>query len=177
VARIQIPYTFGALSPESITVQWAGRRAQPQPAHDAGSATGVASGHEPATFVAADNVEERTFCPCCPAPTWPWAARLRTDPTNSSVAEARDDPAAMEFGGPSPGTPSTTSAEKTFSTPSSTRIPGTPIDYKTQAEPWPTTARLACTSFTCAVGSRPALREGGSQHRLLRRSPDGVRLI
>src|SRR5688572_2702567 len=62
VARIQIPYTFAALNPESITVQWGG------PARSLNRTTlqdprlewhTVTTG----TFVAADNVEEPDVLP------------------------------------------------------------------------------------------------------------------
>ena len=65
VARIQIPYTFAALNPETITVQWGG------PARTLNRATlqdprlewhTVTSG----TFVAADNVEEPDVLPVLP---------------------------------------------------------------------------------------------------------------
>ena len=65
VARIQIPYTFTALNPETITVQWGG------PARTLNRPTlqdprlewhTVTSG----TFVAADNVEEPDVLPVLP---------------------------------------------------------------------------------------------------------------
>src|SRR5262249_51525056 len=65
VARIQIPYTFASLSPETITVQWGG------PARTQSRTTfqdprlewhTVTSG----TFVAADNVQEPDVLPVLP---------------------------------------------------------------------------------------------------------------
>src|SRR5262245_22609418 len=95
VARIQIPYTFTSLNPESITVQWGG------PARALNRATmqdprlewhQVTSG----SFVAADNVEEPDVLPVLPkAYMSKGMFDARADPTNSAVPEARDDPAAM----------------------------------------------------------------------------------
>src|SRR3954452_8144448 len=65
VARVQIPYTFAALSPETVTVQWGG------PARTLNRTTlqdprlawhTVTSG----TFVAADNVQEPDVLPVLP---------------------------------------------------------------------------------------------------------------
>src|SRR5262249_43107844 len=65
VARIQVPYTFSSLNPESITVQWGG------PARTLNRTTlqdprlqwhTVTSG----TFVAADNVQEPDVLPVLP---------------------------------------------------------------------------------------------------------------
>src|SRR5215212_3063007 len=66
VARIQIPYTFASLSPETITVQWGGpvrtlnRTALQDPRLEWHA---VATG----TFVLADNVEEPDVLPLLPA--------------------------------------------------------------------------------------------------------------
>ncbi|HEY1376386.1 MAG TPA: hypothetical protein VGF55_06305, partial [Gemmataceae bacterium] len=95
VARIQIPYTFTSLTPESVTVQWGG------PARTLNRTTvqdprlewhTVTSG----TFVAADNVEEPDVLPVLPKD---YLSKGMLDaptiPTNNAVPETRDDPAAM----------------------------------------------------------------------------------
>src|SRR6185295_3866349 len=94
-ARIQIGYTFSTLAPETITVQWGG------PARTLNRTTlqdprlewhAVTSG----SFVAADNVEEPDVLPVLPSA---YLAKgmldAQTNPTNSGVAETRDDPAVM----------------------------------------------------------------------------------
>src|SRR4029079_11071785 len=96
VARIQIPYTFAALAPETITVQWGGpartlnRTALQDPRLEWHAVTS-------ATFVAADNVEEPDVLPVLPAS---YLAKgmldARTNPTASGMAPTRDDPAAMD---------------------------------------------------------------------------------
>jgi len=123
---------IAALSPESITVQWAGRRA-----------TSTAPMQDPrlewhlvtsGTFVAADNVESRTFCPCCPAPTWPWACSTpERDPPIAAWPRPRR-PGRDEFEDLH-GYPSTTPPRELFLHHHQPEFQH-PIDYKTQAEPW-----------------------------------------
>src|SRR5207342_792893 len=108
-----IPYTFTALNPETITVQWGG------PART----LNVAAFQDPriewhtvtsGTFVAADNVQEPDVLPVLPAA---YLAKGMLDsqavPTNSGVPETRDNPAVMDtmtF----PGFTEYDSAEKNF---------------------------------------------------------------
>ena len=135
VARIQIPYTFTSLNPETITVQWGG------PARTLNRTTmqdprlewhTVTSG----SFVAADNVQEPDVLPVLPAAYLAQGMLdARTDPTNSGVAETRDNPAVMDsmtF----TGYTEYDSAEKNFFYTIINQNGTTPIDYKTQAEPW-----------------------------------------
>src|SRR5262245_2676117 len=135
VARIQIPYTFTSLNPETITVQWGG------PARTLNRPTmqdprlewhTVTSG----TFVAADNVEEPDVLPVLPRD---YLAKgmldARTQPTAIAVAETRDDPAvmnAMTFSGYT----EYDYAQKNFFYTIINQNPGITIDYKTQSEPW-----------------------------------------
>src|SRR4051812_6497407 len=96
VARIQIPYMFTTLNPETITVQWGGpartlnRPTMQDPRLEWHTVTG-------GTFVAADNVEEPDVLPVLPRD---YLAKgmldARTDPTPSGVAETRDNPAVMD---------------------------------------------------------------------------------
>src|SRR5262245_44377532 len=113
VARVQIPYTFSALAPETVTVQWGG------PARTLNRPTlqdprlewhTVTSG----TFVAADNVEEPDVLPVLPRDTLSKGMLdARTDPTPSAVPETRDDPAVMK-GMNFPGYTKYDYAEKNF---------------------------------------------------------------
>ena len=158
VARIQIPYTFSALNPETITVQWGG------PARSLNRATmqdprlewhTVTSG----SFVAADNVQEPNVLPVLPAAYLALGMLdSQTDPTNSSVAETRDDPAvtdAMTF----TGYTEYDSAEKNFFYTIDNQNGGTPIDYKTQAEPWLYDRSSAMYELYFRSGFATALRE------------------
>src|SRR5262249_12365622 len=95
VARIQIPFTFTTLTPESVTVQWGGpartlnRATMQDPRLEWHTVTG-------GSFAAADNVEEPDVLPVLPKD---YLAKgmldARTQPTAGGVAETRDDPAAM----------------------------------------------------------------------------------
>src|SRR5262249_56501190 len=133
VARIQIPYTFTALDPATVTVQWGGPArtlnltTMQDPRLEWHPVTG-------GTFVAADNVEEPDVLPVLPGN---YLSRgmldARTDPTNSGVAETRDNPAvmdAMTF----TGYTEYDYAEKNFFYTIINQNGGTPIDYKTQPE-------------------------------------------
>jgi hypothetical protein len=135
VARVQVAYTFASLNPETITVQWGG------PARTLNRTTlqdprlewhTVTSG----SFVAADGVQEPDVLPVLPAAYLALGMLdAQTVPTNSGVAETRDDPAvtdAMTFGGYT----EYDSAEKNFFYTIVNQNGTTPIDYKTQAEPW-----------------------------------------
>src|SRR5262249_40492820 len=92
VARIQIPYTFATLNPETIRVQWGGPL----------RALNVATMQDPrlewhavttGSFVAGDNVEEPDVLPVLPKE---YLAKgmldAPTQPTANGVAETRDDP-------------------------------------------------------------------------------------
>src|SRR4029453_18470822 len=113
VARIQVPYTFTALNPETITVQWGG------PARTLNRATmqdprlqwhTVTSG----TFVAADNVEEPDVLPVLPgAYLSKGSPAPRPPPRPGNRPEARDNPAVMDST-TFPGYTEYDSAEKNF---------------------------------------------------------------
>src|SRR5262245_45908375 len=158
VARIQIPYTFTTLNPESITVQWGG------PARTLNVTTfqdprlnwhTVTSG----TFVAADNVEEPDVLPVLPgAYLSKGMLDARADPTNSGVAEARDNPAVMDtmtF----PGYTEADYAQKNFFYTIINQNGTTPIDYKTQAEPWLYDRSAGMYELYFRSGFATALRE------------------
>src|SRR5262249_11142934 len=135
VARVQIPYTFTALNPETVTVQWGG------PARTLNRATlqdprlewhTVTSG----TYVAAANVEEPDVLPVLPKE---YLAKgmfdAQTVPTTGGVAETRDDPAVMNSMTFS-GYTEYDYAEKNFFYTIINQNPGITVDYKTQSEPW-----------------------------------------
>jgi hypothetical protein len=158
VARIQIPYTFAALAPETITVQWGG------PARTLNRATmqdprlewhTVTSG----TFVAADNVEEPDVLPVLPKSHMAKGMfDARTQPTASGVAETRDDPAvmdAMTF----TGYTEFDYAQKNFFYTLINQNPGITIDYKTQPEPWLYDRSSAMYELYLRSGFATALRE------------------
>ncbi len=158
VARIQIPYTFSSLNPESVTVQWGG------PARALNRATmqdprlewhTVTSG----TFTAADNVEEPDVLPVLPREVLAKGLLdARTQPTANGVAETRDDPAAMNamtF----PGYTEYDYAEKNFFYTIINQNPGISIDYKTQAEPWLYDRSAGMYELYLRSGFATALRE------------------
>src|SRR5262249_24428213 len=92
-APFHIPHHLAALNPESVTVQWGGparalnRTTLQDPRIEWHTVTG-------GSFVAADSVQEPDVLPVLPAA---YLAKgmldARTDPTNSAVAETRDNPA------------------------------------------------------------------------------------
>jgi hypothetical protein len=135
VARIQIPYTFTSLNPESITVQWGGptrtlsRTTMQDPRIEWHTVT---SG----SFVAADNVQEPDVLPVLPKDYLALGMLdSQTQPTANGVAATRDDPAVMNsmtF----PGYTEYDYAEKNFFYTTINQNGSTPIDYKTQPEPW-----------------------------------------
>src|SRR5262249_27466945 len=152
------PYTFTALTPESITVQWGG------PARTMTRTTiqdprlewhAVTSG----TFVAADNVEEPDVLPVLPKA---YLARgmldARTDPTNDNVAETRDDMAVMNAT-TFTGYREYDSAQKNFFYTIINQNSTTPIDYKTQAEPWLYDRSSGMYELYLRSGFATALRE------------------
>src|SRR5262249_39473088 len=135
VARIQISHTFASLSPESVTVQWGG------PARTRNVATlqdprlnwhTVTSG----SFVAADNVQEPDVLPLLPGV---YLSKGMLDapvvPTNSGVAETRDDPAVMNAT-TFTGYNEFDSAQKNFFYTIINQNPGITVPYKTDPEPW-----------------------------------------
>lgn len=158
VARIQIPYTFASLNPESVTVQWGG------PAR----AINVTSIQDPrlewhtvtsGTFVAADQVEEPDVLPVLPKS---YIAKgmldARTEPFDGAVQETRDDPAtmaAMNF----PGYSEYDYAEKNFFYTIINQNPGVAIDYKTQSEPWQLDRSAGIFELYFRSGFATALRE------------------
>ncbi|MFO0966214.1 MAG: Calx-beta domain-containing protein [Gemmataceae bacterium] len=158
VARIQIPYTFTTLNPETITVQWGG------PSRTLNVTTlqdprlqwhQVTSG----TFVAADNVEEPDVLPVLPKDYLSKGMLdARTDPTNNNVVETRDDPAVMDaltFSGYA----ELDSAQKNFFYTIINQNPGISIDYKTQAEPWLYDRAAGMYELYFRSGFATALRE------------------
>jgi Calx-beta domain/FG-GAP-like repeat/Bacterial Ig-like domain (group 2)/ASPIC and UnbV len=158
VARVQIAYVFASLNPESITVQWGGptRSLNRTTLQDPrASWHTVTSG----TFVAADNVEEPDVLPVLPAA---YLAKgmldSRTDPTNSAVAETRDDPAVMDAKSFT-GYQEYDYAEKNFFYTIINQNPGITIDYKTQAEPWLYDRSAGMYELYFRSGFATALRE------------------
>jgi hypothetical protein len=158
VARIQITYTFSSLNPETITVQWGG------PART----LNVNSMQDPrvswhlvtsGTFVAADNVQEPNVLPVLPA-SYLALGMLdsQTTPDNASVGPTRDNPAVMN---------STTftgfneydSAEKNFFYTIINQNGSTPIDYKTDPEPWLYDRSSAMYQLYMRSGFATALQE------------------
>jgi hypothetical protein len=135
VARIQTSHTFASMNPENVTVQWGG------PARTQNVTTfqdprlnwhTVTSG----TFVAADNVQEPDVLPVLPgAYLSKGMLDAPTTPTNSSVAETRDDPAVMN-GTTFNGYNKLDSAQKNFFYTIINQNGSNPIDYKTDPEPW-----------------------------------------
>jgi hypothetical protein len=158
VARIQIAYTFTTLNPESITVEWGGAaRMQNRPAlqdprlewHT------VTSG----TYVAADNVQEPDVLPVLPkAYMAKGMLDARTDPTNGTVAETRDDPAvadAMTF----TGYTEYDNAQKNFFYTINNQNPGITVNYKTDPEPWLYDRASGMYELYLRSGFATALRE------------------
>src|SRR5262245_36534809 len=158
VARIQIPYTFNTLNPESITVQWGG------PARTLNRATmqdpriewhTVTSG----SFVAADNVEEPDVLPVLPAA---YLAKgmldARMQPDAVGVAESRDDPATMDAMSFS-GFTEFDYAQKNFFYTLINQNPRITIDYNTQAEPWLYDRSSGMYELYMRSGFATALRE------------------
>ena len=176
VARIQVPYTFTALNPETITVQWGGvartlnRTTLQDPRIEWHTVT---SG----TFVAADNVEEPDVLPVLPkAYLAKGMLDARTDPTANGVAETRDDPAvmdAMTFSGYT----EYDYAEKNFFYTIINQNPGITINYKTQAEPWLYDRASGMYELYLRSGFATALREAVRSHGLLCRPHQRVRLF
>lgn len=158
VARIQIPYTFAALSPESVTVQWGGpsrtlnRSAMQDPRIEWHQVT---SG----TFIAADNVEEPDVLPLLPKEYLSKGMLdARTQPTSNNVAETRDDPATMDsmtFTGYS----EYDYAEKNFFYTIINQNPGITINYKTDYEPWLYDRSTAMYELYLRSGFATSLRE------------------
>src|SRR5262245_33351336 len=158
VARIQIPYTFTALSPETITVQWGGpqrtlnRPTMQDPRLEWHTVTG-------GTFVAADNVEEPDVLPVLPRDYLVKGMfDARTQPTAAAVPETRDDPAVtdtMSF----PGYTEYDYAQKNFFYTIINQNGTTPIDYKTQAEPWLYDRSSGMYELYLRSGFATALRE------------------
>ena len=158
VARIQIPYTFAALSTESITVQWGGpartlnRATLQDPRLEWHTAT---SG----TFVSGDNVEEPDVLPVLPKE---YLAKgmldARTDPTSNAVAPTRDDPAvtdAMTFSGYT----ELDYAQKNFFYTIINQNPGITVNYKTDPEPWLYDRASGMYELYLRSGFTTALRE------------------
>jgi hypothetical protein len=158
VVRIQIPYTFTTLNPETITVQWGGpartlnRTTMQDPRIEWHSVT---SG----TLVAADNVEEPDVLPVLPKE---YLAKgmldARTDPTAYGVTEPRDDPAMMDSMTFS-GYTEYDYAEKNFFYTIINQNPDINIDYKTQAEPWLYDRSSGMYELYLRSGFATALRE------------------
>ena len=158
VARIQIPYTFASLNPESITVQWGG------PARTLNRPTlqdpriewhTVTSG----TFVAADNVEEPDVLPVLPKEYLALGMLdARTDPTNSSVAETRDDPAVTDLQ-TFTGFTEYDTAQKNFFYTIINQNPGITVPYKTDPEPWLYDRSAGVYELYLRSGFATALRE------------------
>ncbi|WP_254508368.1 Calx-beta domain-containing protein [Anatilimnocola floriformis] len=158
VARIQIPYTFSALSTESITVEWGGtartlnRTTLQDPRIEWHTVT---SG----TFVAGDNVEEPDVLPVLPKE---YLAKgmldARTDPTANAVAPTRDDPAvtdAMNFSGYT----ELDYAQKNFFYTIINQNPGITVNYKTDPEPWLYDRASGMYELYLRSGFTTALRE------------------
>jgi hypothetical protein len=158
VARIQIPYTFTMLSPETITVEWGGsartlnRTTLQDPRMEWHTVT---SG----TFAAADSVEEPDVLPLLPKE---YLAKgmldARTDPTAGGVGETRDDPAtmdAMNF----TGYTEYDYAEKNFFYTIINQNPGITIPYKTDPEPWLYDRSSGMYELYMRSGFATALRE------------------
>src|SRR6476620_8049173 len=158
VARVQIPYTFTTLNPETITVQWGG------PARTLNRTTlqdpriewhTVTSG----TFVAADNVEEPDVLPVLPKE---YLAKgmldARTDPTTNGVSETRDDPATMDTMNFS-GYTEYDYAEKNFFYTIINQNPGITVPYKTDPEPWLYDRSSGMYELYMRSGFATALRE------------------
>src|SRR5262249_28441465 len=96
VARIQIPYTFASLAPETVTVQWGG---PPRLLSLATMQNPRLEWHQvtSGSFVAADNVEEPDVLPVLPRDYMSKGMfDARTLPTAGAVPETRDDPAVMD---------------------------------------------------------------------------------
>ena len=161
VARIQIPYTFSSLNPESITVQWGG------PAR----ALNVSTMQDPrlewhlvtsGSFVAADGVQEPNVLPVLPAAYMAQGMLdAPTTPDNSSVAEARDNPATMDAA-TFTGYNEYDSAEKNFFytiVNQNGTTTSTPIDYKTDPEPWLYDRSSGMYALYMRSGFATALRE------------------
>ena len=158
VARIQVPYTFTSLNPETITVQWGGvartlnRPTLQDPRIEWHTVT---SG----TFVAADNVEEPDVLPVLPkAYLAKGMLDARTDPTANGVAETRDDPAVMDTMTFS-GYTEYDYAEKNFFYTIINQNPGITINYKTAAEPWLYDRASGMYELYLRSGFATALRE------------------
>src|SRR5262249_54843291 len=158
VARIQIPYTFASLNPESITVQWGG------PARTLNVTTlqdprlawhTVTSG----TFVAADDVQEPDVLPVLPKEYLALGMLdTQTQPFPNAEAETRDDPAvmnAMNFSGYTEAD----YAEKNFFYTIINQNGTAPIDYKTQPEPWLYDRSAGMYELYFRSGYATALRE------------------
>src|SRR4029079_2946789 len=156
VARIQIPYTFTALSAETITVQWGG------PARTLNRTTlqdpriewhTVTSG----SFVAADNVQEPDVLPVLPA-AYLSQGMLDAPTTPTNIAPTRDNPATADAA-TFTGFTEYDSAEKNFFYTIINQNPGTPIDYKTQAEAWLYARTQGMYELYFRSGFATALRE------------------
>jgi hypothetical protein len=158
VARVQVPYTFAALNPETITVQWGGparslnRAAMQDPRLEWHTVT---SG----SFVATDNVEEPDVLPVLPkAYLSKGMFDARTQPTADAAAETRDNPAttdAMSFSAYT----ELDYAQKNFFYTTINQNPGITIDYKAQAEPWLYDRSSAMYELYLRSGFATALRE------------------
>ena len=158
VARVQVPYTFTSLSPETITVEWGGaprtlnRPTLQDPRLEWHSVT---SG----TFVAADNVEEPDVLPVLPKEYLSKGMLdAPTNPTANTVAETRDDPATMDtmtF----TGYTEYDYAQKNFFYTIINQNPGITINYKTTAEPWLYDRASGMYELYLRSGSTTALRE------------------
>src|SRR5262249_31617133 len=158
VARIQIPYTFSTLNPESITVQWGGpartqsRTTLQDPRIEWPTVTG-------GSFVAADNVEEPDVLPVLPAA---YLAKgmldARMQPDVAGVAETRDDPAAMNAMSFT-GYTEFDYAQKNFFYTIINQNPGITVPYKTDPEPWLYDRSSGMYELYMRSGFATALRE------------------
>ena len=159
VARVQIPYTFTSLNPETITVQWGGpARTQNVPTMQDPRIEWhtVTSG----TFVDTDNVQEPDVLPVLPrAYISQGMLDAQSLPDVAGVTEPRDDPATMDtmtFN----GYEEYDYAEKNFFYTIINQNGGlTNIDYKTQAEPWLYDRASAMFELYFRSGFGTALRE------------------
>lgn len=158
VARVQIPYTFSSLNPESVTVQWGGPARTltlPSLQNPRQEWHTVTSG----TFVAADNVEEPDVLPVLPKEYLSKGMLdARTDPTSGNVAETRDDPTVMDSASFN-GYQEFDYAQKNFFYTTINQNPGITINYKTDPEPWLYDRPSSMYSLYLRSGFTTALRE------------------
>jgi hypothetical protein len=159
VARIQIPYTFASLNSETITVSWGGaartlnRTTMQDPRIEWHTVT---SG----SFVAADNVQEPDVLPVLPA-AYLAQGMLDSPTTPANVTPTRDDPAAADAATFS-GFTEYDSAEKNFFYTiinQNGQNVSTPIDYKTDPEPWLYDRSAGMYELYMHSGNPTALRE------------------